>query len=893
MAWRNSRSCAAARYKPTSPSALPVPRCLPAPTLVCVPLAGDIAPSVSRPVLVDNTASLYRSPVASLPPSLPPPTLVCVPLAGDIAPSVSRPVLVDNTAFRSRARSSLHEMDAPPPTPLPRVLEVSEYAAARLREIIELHGAVATPRARLGGARSGTRTVRNRRAFQLLPWHARRRSMSFSARRVPRRYRQAAAAELERQAAALTVPSRPHRAVAKQRRRTRRYYRRSGWLLEARARKAAERGWLETHVWHAKRMHMVRPAWGGVIALEPCDRGVRSFWRCVAHTRGPMTREDGSYACALYDASWQRVVEVHATTDNMEALERVLSAETTRQLQTAAVARGRKRLTGVCIRDADARVLAAQVEVLCPPRPPRDTLWLLVHPASVQAVLDAFTAVPSGTLGDNVRERPRAYPLADGCVRLELYGARSTQVLYRVLRNARAHGPGWAALEAAAVQGISADSVAANTMLEVCCEDPRGHYPPRAQRPSASGRADAVDANYAQFMRSESDEEEEEEEDGEEGAVAVDDPGYHPACPSLFDATARAAVRQPIAERLLNERRRARWRRAAVTQRVHQVPQGANAMAGVRPRPSDSDTDANTAVQRVPLLLVQRPATSVRRIDCGWDVLLPCGWAMAFWTSLVYAGARAVGLRERRFLYHEAGRSHFPEDYIDCPVAYGPYAEQQVAAAQASWSRRPPGKRVNAVQLRVPQPFGVVDWACGHWGTAEGQQREGMGGSDEPAAAASPVTVRVIRSAADRQAYEQAVRMSHPTRHGHWRWFTRVQVIPLGKSRLAAPALICAPLSTDMHVFAGRRHESEGEDDGHSPQPLVETPGRPGDAMPTRPLIGRVTNSAFSLSGGGVRAFGYVRTDAMRPGNTQQVLVRNVTCRRYRPARIVTHDEPE
>eukprot|EP00166_Cyanidium_caldarium_P002057 ctg_210.g157 len=146
--------------------------------------------------------------------------------------------------------------------------------------------------------------------------------------------------------------------------------------------------------------------------------------------------------------------------------------------------------------------------------------------------------------------------------------------------------------------------------------------------------------------------------------------------------------------------------------------------------------------------------------------------------------------------------------------------------------------------------------------------------------------------AADQQAYEQAVRMSHPTRHGHWRWFTRVQVIPLGKSRLAAPALICAPLSTDMRVFAGRRHEFEGEDDGRSPQPLVETPGRPGDAMPTRPLIGRVTNSAFSLSGGGIRAFGYVRTDAMRPGNTQQVLVRNVTCRRYRPARIVTHYEP-
>ena len=59
---------------------------------------------------------------------------------------------------------------------------------------------------------------------------------------------------------------------------SRRHRRRPSNLLQDYARRRRTHVWLETHIWHAKRFHMVR-RWGYALALRSNERGVRAAYR--------------------------------------------------------------------------------------------------------------------------------------------------------------------------------------------------------------------------------------------------------------------------------------------------------------------------------------------------------------------------------------------------------------------------------------------------------------------------------------------------------------------------------------------------------------------------------------------------------------------------------------
>lgn len=52
-------------------------------------------------------------------------------------------------------------------------------------------------------------------------------------------------------------------------------------------------------------------------------------------------------------------------------------------------------------------------------------------------------------------------------------------------------------------------------------------------------------------------------------------------------------------------------------------------------------------------------------IGIGWDIILPVGWAMAFWIPIVYQCARVGGYRESQMVACEKKELHFPEDFPD------------------------------------------------------------------------------------------------------------------------------------------------------------------------------------------------------------------------------------
>ncbi|XP_057817524.2 ribonucleases P/MRP protein subunit POP1 isoform X2 [Cryptomeria japonica] len=84
-----------------------------------------------------------------------------------------------------------------------------------------------------------------------------------------------------------------------------------------------------------------------------------------------------------------------------------------------------------------------------------------------------------------------------------------------------------------------------------------------------------------------------------------------------------------------------------------------------------------------------------------WSIILPVSWVRAFWIPLVLGGARAIGLRERRWLSSDAGVSSFPYDFPDCK-AYCDYMNEETAAYEEMIASRPPSKRPPAILLPPP-----------------------------------------------------------------------------------------------------------------------------------------------------------------------------------------------
>ena len=114
---------------------------------------------------------------------------------------------------------------------------------------------------------------------------------------------------------------------------------------------------------------------------------------------------------------------------------------------------------------------------------------------------------------------------------------------------------------------------------------------------------------------------------------------------------------------------------------------------------------------RIPIILVQRPGvcnfiTSQTNPShsSGWDLIIPSGFAMAFWVALVYRGARVGGIREAKSICLQAGLLSAPDDYPDT-IAGQAELECESELRKAKHGRMPPAKRPNFVKLGFVSPF--------------------------------------------------------------------------------------------------------------------------------------------------------------------------------------------
>ncbi|KAF0297917.1 Ribonucleases P/MRP protein subunit POP1 [Amphibalanus amphitrite] len=245
------------------------------------------------------------------------------------------------------------EGPAPEPVLTGKNISFLELTSERATEIQRLTDAIENPN-------------RTKMVYQRLPRHMQRRAMSHDPKRLPVRARQAFTEQ--RDLTQMKVSKRP----------SRRHRRRPSNLLLEYNRRQREHLWLETHIWHARRFHMVH-RWGFKLPESATDKGFRAAYRATAHH---CLVQDVSYLCQLELSGPQSAL---------------LSALTSLSAGGAGSARllsGRHQ-GRLLLRSSDPphRPLAP-VSILWRPADggPRRALWLWVHPAGYEAVRDALVA---------------------------------------------------------------------------------------------------------------------------------------------------------------------------------------------------------------------------------------------------------------------------------------------------------------------------------------------------------------------------------------------------------------------------------------------------------------------------------------------------------------------
>ncbi|CAE6477869.1 unnamed protein product [Rhizoctonia solani] len=296
------------------------------------------------------------------------------------------------------------QVAAPPSLPsnsidgLPAALDIERFAQARSFEIGAMQSAIKTATA-----------AASHRVWQTLPRHLRRRAASHDVRRVPVRLREKAKLEID------PVKRKKFLKLLKRKRRLAS----SSGRAESFAKRQREKTWLETHLWHAKRMHM-QDIWGYRLAERPTAKSYRPSHRAAVN---------GS---TLNDVSYMATLEIAGSVGPWAA--RYTSGVRTCQTHFYEVGSWPSGLIGPA-----TAFWRSEADTILKKSPESVTrvLWIRIHPAVVQNVLSCLK-IASSQIPEN--DRPEIVDLSGDINAFELVGPRTSQVIHGALKLANS-GP--------------------------------------------------------------------------------------------------------------------------------------------------------------------------------------------------------------------------------------------------------------------------------------------------------------------------------------------------------------------------------------------------------------------------------------------------------------------
>ncbi|WVQ77825.1 hypothetical protein IAR50_007516 [Cryptococcus sp. DSM 104548] len=522
---------------------------------------------------------------------------------------------------------------------IPNMIQVEKFAQTRAMEIHAFQTAI-----------KSAATQGNTRAFQSLPRHLRRRAASHNPRRVPKRLRSRAAAEID----AADNIAKKHRKIAKLRAKgnLRAHLSRTALF---RIRQRSKR-WLPTHIWHAKRYHMVNH-WGWRLPMSPTLKSFRPAYRA------------GRRRAVAWDVSYYGVIEVEG---RKEDIVRLLGGVTDGKFAGEMFESG-SRVAGVSFYQYGTfpQGLIGPGEIIWQPKTQAEgdrKVWIRLHPSIFNDIWTLFKSTSlhiSSEAGSscNASQGLQIRDLREELEALEIMGPKSGEVLRRVLRLCKTDK----GLKHRVFNGLQDPANQSDgTIIGLQAYDPRLHFPPpKLSETQQSATDDGILQNN------------------------IVEPTAELASSLLWDAKARENASEVTYTKFQLDARR------------HKL-----GLPGTRLHPRQSD-------DRMPFLMYKRsthpPPSANPESFHGYTLLLPTSWAQYLLTSIAYTGTLIGGLNERKVQHREAGVHSFPEYFSGVCEAGNRWQEMKAAFEKETWDRKPPGKRVEFVKVGTSSPW-EPDW---------------------------------------------------------------------------------------------------------------------------------------------------------------------------------------
>ncbi|XP_070248330.1 ribonucleases P/MRP protein subunit POP1 [Myotis yumanensis] len=607
---------------------------------------------------------------------------------------------------------------------IPKYITASTFAQARAAEISAMLKAV-------------TQKSSNSLVFQTLPRHMRRRAMSHNVKRLPRRLQEIAQKEAEK-----AVHQKKEHSKNKCHKARRCHINR---MLEFNRRQKKNR-WLETHIWHAKRFHMVKQ-WGYCLGERPTVKSHRACYRAMTHR------------CLLQDLSYYCCLELKGKEEEiLKALSPMCSIDTGLTFAAVHCLSGKRQGSLLLYRAHQyPRGMLGPVSFIWKPeRTPGDTsesrqLWIWLHPTLKQDILEEIkaacqciepvestTCIPDPLLAPAQEKSPAKLPDEKiGKKRKRKDDGENTKPVKKFMGDGTraAHEPrSWSssttgivisdltmeinrfrligplshailteALQAAAVhtEGEDTENTPHRWWTETC-KNPDSvslHHRQEAVFDLLGGITSPAEIPAGTILgltvgdprinlpqkRSKVLPNPEKCQDNEE-VRQLRLEGVPVECAHSFiwsQAICKSVTENKMSDQDLNRKR------------SELLVPGSQLVLG--PRES-----------KIPLLLIHQPGRVTgdgrQGWGSGWDVLLPKAWGMAFWIPFIYRGARVGGLKETMVHSQYKRSPSIPGDFPDCSAGIL-FAEEQAKNLLEKYKRRPPAKRPNYVKLGTLAPF--------------------------------------------------------------------------------------------------------------------------------------------------------------------------------------------
>ncbi|KAL2742562.1 ribonucleases P/MRP protein subunit POP1 [Vespula maculifrons] len=567
---------------------------------------------------------------------------------------------------------------------LPYDVSILKLAAARAGEIAAMTHAIENPQ-------------QTKLVFQKLPIHMRRRVMSHNVKRLPRRLREAHLNQMIKSG----LPP-------KSKRPSRKYRRRPSNLLLEYNRRQRTKAWLETHIWHAKRFHMVEQ-WGYRIADFANDKCFKANYRAITKH------------CLIQDLSYYACIEIIGPENILKETLRSHCNPTDLTFGAKIYINGTREGTLMFFKkDSYPMSPIGNVHFLWKPDySDQRTIWIWVHPAFYDDILIDirssfkfnFCHTENGE-STSLNQLQNSYSNDSNCQmnllkgtlnRFRLCGPLTLNVLTNAFKlpnikqnlstinesnmdcedvtedkkdpsiitdtwyedyysdqenfkTFKIQEKLWQALQSL----DSPHQLPRNMVFGFTVLDPRFYLPEKRTKPQKQ-------VTYSEIIPM---------------------PSAHSNDSPIWDKNMREKISKSyLSTSIINKLR------------------SNNLVPGVG---NDSHFKEDV-IAKIPILVIQKPGNCNTGLASGIDIIIPSGWAMAFWLGFIYRCTRVGALRESRSIVFETAITNSPDFNEPDTPTYKREALSTKAKCIERYFQFPSNRRVNFIKLGISSPF-FCEW---------------------------------------------------------------------------------------------------------------------------------------------------------------------------------------